>query len=91
MDRSEEKKMNIAARASRDAREERAPILGAPMEIPASIQNITPECRRNRTSLGALEEALARIRSSYAHYHGAPENADVTWRVSLIRVEGGDK
>jgi len=56
-------------------------------EIPASVQNITPQCRANRTPLGALEEALGRIRQAYAAYHDAPDNAEVTWRVSLVRVE----
>lgn len=56
-------------------------------EIPASVQNITPTCRSNRTSLGALDEALNRIRLAYEAYHNAPDNADVTWRISLVRVE----
>jgi hypothetical protein len=57
-------------------------------EIAANIQNITPECRQNRTSFGALEEAISRIRSAYTAYHDAPGNEDVTWRISLIRIEG---
>jgi hypothetical protein len=56
-------------------------------EIPASVQNITPECRRNRTSIGALEEAISRIRSAYIAYHDSPGNEKVTWRLSLVRVE----
>ena len=56
-------------------------------EIPTSVQNITPTCRANRTSFGALEEALSRIRQAYIAYHDAPDNANVTWRISLVRVE----
>lgn len=56
-------------------------------EIPASVQNITPECRANRTNIGALSEALARIQQAYAHYVDAQGNENVTWRVSLVRVE----
>jgi hypothetical protein len=57
------------------------------MDIPTSIQNITPECRANRTSFGALEEAIHRIRQAYVAYHDAPDNANVTWRISLVRVD----
>lgn len=56
-------------------------------DIPTSVQNITPECRFNRTSLGALEEAISRIRQAYVAYHDSPANKDVTWRISLVRVE----
>lgn len=56
-------------------------------EIPTSVQNITPTCRENRTPLGALEEAISRIRQAYISYHDAPDNANVTWRLSLVRVE----
>ena len=57
------------------------------MDIPCSVQNITPECRDNRTSFGAFEEAVSRIRQAYVTYHDAPDNANVTWRLSLVRVE----
>lgn len=60
-------------------------------EIPTSVQNITPECRHNRTSLGALREALDRIQRAYFAYHDKPDNADVTWRISLVRVEGNTR
>jgi hypothetical protein len=57
-------------------------------EIATSIQNITPECRRNRTSRGALEEAMHRIQKAYLAYCDDPANKGVTWRLSLVRVEG---
>lgn len=56
-------------------------------EVPASIQNITPTCRSNRGDMGAIEEALTRIERAYLSCVGAPANAKVTWRISLIRVE----
>lgn len=56
-------------------------------EIPASIQNITPTCRENRTPFAALEEAFGRIRRTYLAYCDVPDNANVTWRISLIRVD----
>jgi hypothetical protein len=56
-------------------------------EIAASVQKITPECRRNRTSFGALEEAISRVRQAYVAYHDAPGNEQVTWRLSLVRVD----
>jgi hypothetical protein len=56
-------------------------------EIAASIQNVTPQCRANRTSFGAFEEAISRIRQAYVAYHDAQANEDVTWRISLVRVE----
>jgi hypothetical protein len=56
-------------------------------EIPASIQNITPTCRANRGSMVALQVALQRITETYWKYAGVPENENVTWRISLVRVE----
>jgi len=56
-------------------------------DIPASIQNITPECRRNRGDIGALEEAIYRLEKAYLSYVGAPDNSKVTWRISLVSVE----
>jgi hypothetical protein len=56
-------------------------------EIPTSVQNITPECRAGRGSLNALDEAINRIRRAYDAYHAVPDNAKVTWRLSLVRVE----
>jgi hypothetical protein len=56
-------------------------------DIPASIQNITPQCRANRGDKGALMEALARIGYAYDNFVGVPDNAKVTWRISLVRVE----
>jgi hypothetical protein len=56
-------------------------------EIPANIQNITPTCRTNRGEFGALDEALRRIRAAYGDCVHAPDNQNVTWRVSLVRVE----
>jgi hypothetical protein len=56
-------------------------------EIPASVQNITPECRFNRGAFGALTEAWQRIEAAYADYVDVPDNEYVTWRLSLIRVE----
>jgi hypothetical protein len=56
-------------------------------EIPASVQNITPECRANRGDAGAIQEALSRIERAYLSYVGSEDNANVTWRISLVRVE----
>jgi len=56
-------------------------------DIPVSIQFITPLCRANRSALGALEEAISRVRNAYVAYHDLPDNADVTWRISLVRVD----
>ena len=48
------------------------------MDIPASIQNITPQCRENRGDGGALEEAMRRIEQAYWNYVGEPDNARIT-------------
>jgi hypothetical protein len=56
-------------------------------EIAASIQNITPECRLNRGTMVALREAWQRIEASYADYVDVPDNEQVTWRISLVRVD----
>lgn len=60
-------------------------------EIAASVQNITPTCRANRGDMGAIEEALTRIERAYLSYVGAADNAKVTWRIALTRIEDDEQ
>lgn len=50
---------------------------------------VTPECRKNRTPLGALAEAIARLQAEYVACLENPQNAEVSYHF-VLTVEHKD-
>jgi hypothetical protein len=52
--------------------------------VKAAHQIITPECRANKTDVGALEEALENVGETYRKYVGS-SGRGTKWHVILVR------
>lgn len=54
-------------------------------------QIITAECRANRGTTGAFDEAAQRLRRQYDDYARAEANEGVHWHLVLVREEPGSR